>query len=297
MISSSDPESALMESDAHADIPHHILLRRRQLSEASTDIENDSSTYVDNTTPENHSSHLTPHQIHTLSDATVIPTADNESRTFPSSASYNNPTRIITNHERWGRPGRVDYSSSSSSSSWQAARKLYESQTRKRGGYRSSGVSSDGKVLVDDIDGLRVQSQSSSVQEIDNNGIVNRRSTTVDAERDKMRKLLGTQGTHDGNIGNINPTHSKDGDNNYIGIHHSSISSSHLPSESFRASQSRHLSNLTTSEVELDTGDTAFMILAITLVMLQTPGIGLTQAGLIRRKNSISILLQVRGKS
>ena len=44
---------------------------------------------------------------------------------------------------------------------------------------------------------------------------------------------------------------------------------------------------------QLDDGDCAFMIFAITLVMLQTPGMGLLQAGMIRQKNAVSILSQI----
>jgi hypothetical protein len=39
-------------------------------------------------------------------------------------------------------------------------------------------------------------------------------------------------------------------------------------------------------------GDTAFMIFGTTLVMLQTPAMGIAQAGMIRRKNSLSMLMQ-----
>ncbi|KAL9187407.1 hypothetical protein ACHAXT_001510 [Thalassiosira profunda] len=43
----------------------------------------------------------------------------------------------------------------------------------------------------------------------------------------------------------------------------------------------------------LDDGDTAFMMFAATVVMMQTPAMGLAQAGMIRRKNSLSMLMQV----
>lgn len=43
---------------------------------------------------------------------------------------------------------------------------------------------------------------------------------------------------------------------------------------------------------ELNDGDTAFMIMASTFVMLQTPALGLAQAGIIRRKNALSMLMQ-----
>lgn len=42
----------------------------------------------------------------------------------------------------------------------------------------------------------------------------------------------------------------------------------------------------------LNDGDTAFMIMASTFVMLQTPALGLAQAGIIRRKNALSMLMQ-----
>ena len=38
-------------------------------------------------------------------------------------------------------------------------------------------------------------------------------------------------------------------------------------------------------------GDTAFLLFATTLVMLQTPAMGLAQAGMIRRKNALSMLM------
>jgi Amt family ammonium transporter len=42
----------------------------------------------------------------------------------------------------------------------------------------------------------------------------------------------------------------------------------------------------------LDPSSTAFMLLATTFVYLQTPAMGICQAGLIRRKNSLSMLMQ-----
>ena len=42
----------------------------------------------------------------------------------------------------------------------------------------------------------------------------------------------------------------------------------------------------------LNDGDTAFMIMASTFVMLQTPALGLAQAGMIRRKNALSMMMQ-----
>lgn len=43
----------------------------------------------------------------------------------------------------------------------------------------------------------------------------------------------------------------------------------------------------------LKDSDTGFMVMATTFVMLQTPALGLCQAGLIRRKNALSMLMQV----
>ena len=46
-------------------------------------------------------------------------------------------------------------------------------------------------------------------------------------------------------------------------------------------------------DCHISAGDTAFMMFAATVVMIQTPAMGLAQAGLIRRKNSLSMLMQV----
>ena len=43
---------------------------------------------------------------------------------------------------------------------------------------------------------------------------------------------------------------------------------------------------------DFNDGDTAFMLFASTVVMLQTPAMGIAQAGLIRRKNALSMLMQ-----
>eukprot|EP00301_Raphidiophrys_heterophryoidea_P004129 c11819_g1_i1.p1 GENE.c11819_g1_i1~~c11819_g1_i1.p1 ORF type:complete len:870 (-),score=227.03 c11819_g1_i1:956-3565(-) len=43
---------------------------------------------------------------------------------------------------------------------------------------------------------------------------------------------------------------------------------------------------------EFNTGDTAWMLFATTFVMLQTPATGICQAGLVRRKNCVSVLAQ-----
>ena len=42
----------------------------------------------------------------------------------------------------------------------------------------------------------------------------------------------------------------------------------------------------------IDSGDTAWMLFATTFVMLQTPATGLAQAGLVRRKNALSLIAQ-----
>ena len=45
-------------------------------------------------------------------------------------------------------------------------------------------------------------------------------------------------------------------------------------------------------EEPCNNGDTGMMMLATAFVMLQTPAMGLAQAGLIRRKNALSMLMQ-----
>ena len=42
----------------------------------------------------------------------------------------------------------------------------------------------------------------------------------------------------------------------------------------------------------IDTGDTTWMLIATGLVMMMTPALGFFEAGLIRSKNSISVLIQ-----
>ena len=44
----------------------------------------------------------------------------------------------------------------------------------------------------------------------------------------------------------------------------------------------------------MDTGDIALVFFATTFVFLQTPAMGLAQAGLLRRKNSLSTIMQVK---
>ena len=48
----------------------------------------------------------------------------------------------------------------------------------------------------------------------------------------------------------------------------------------------------TSTVCALDTGDTAWMLFATTFVMLQTPATGIAQAGLVRRKNALSVMAQ-----
>ncbi|MHB8223189.1 MAG: ammonia channel protein, partial [Desulfurivibrionaceae bacterium] len=42
----------------------------------------------------------------------------------------------------------------------------------------------------------------------------------------------------------------------------------------------------------MDTGDTAFMLIATALVMLMTPGLALFYGGMVRSKNVLSTVLQ-----
>ncbi|MDQ4017554.1 MAG: ammonia channel protein, partial [Thermoproteota archaeon] len=42
----------------------------------------------------------------------------------------------------------------------------------------------------------------------------------------------------------------------------------------------------------IDTGDTTWMLISTGLVMLMTPALGFFEAGLIRSKNSLSVLVQ-----
>merc|ERR1712078_885597 len=51
-------------------------------------------------------------------------------------------------------------------------------------------------------------------------------------------------------------------------------------------------SNIPPGCEQLNDGDTSFMMMATTFVMLQTPALGLAQAGIIRRKNALSMLMQ-----
>jgi Amt family ammonium transporter len=42
----------------------------------------------------------------------------------------------------------------------------------------------------------------------------------------------------------------------------------------------------------IDTGDTAWVLMSIALVMLMTPGLALFYGGLVRRKNVLSTIMQ-----
>src|SRR5664279_4378463 len=43
---------------------------------------------------------------------------------------------------------------------------------------------------------------------------------------------------------------------------------------------------------KIDTGDTAWVLMSIALVMLMTPGLALFYGGLVRRKNVLSTIMQ-----
>jgi Amt family ammonium transporter len=46
-------------------------------------------------------------------------------------------------------------------------------------------------------------------------------------------------------------------------------------------------------ELAIDTGDTAWMLIASSLVLLMIPSLGLFEAGLLRKKNTVSIFMQI----
>jgi ammonium transporter, Amt family len=46
-------------------------------------------------------------------------------------------------------------------------------------------------------------------------------------------------------------------------------------------------------ELPIDTGDTAWMLIASSLVLLMIPSLGLFEAGLLRKKNTVSIFMQI----
>ena len=43
----------------------------------------------------------------------------------------------------------------------------------------------------------------------------------------------------------------------------------------------------------IDTGDTAWMLVAGSLVLLMIPALGLFESGLLRRKNAVSVFMQI----
>jgi Amt family ammonium transporter len=43
----------------------------------------------------------------------------------------------------------------------------------------------------------------------------------------------------------------------------------------------------------IDTGNTAWMLIASSLVLLMIPALGMFEAGLLRRKNTVSIFMQI----
>ena len=45
--------------------------------------------------------------------------------------------------------------------------------------------------------------------------------------------------------------------------------------------------------MDLDTGDTAFVLLCTALVLLMTPGLAIFYAGMVRAKSSLAMLMQV----
>jgi ammonium transporter, Amt family len=51
--------------------------------------------------------------------------------------------------------------------------------------------------------------------------------------------------------------------------------------------------NIAKSPMAIDTGDTAWMLVAGSLVLLMIPALGLFEAGLLRKKNTVSIFMQI----
>ncbi|MFB5614894.1 MAG: ammonia channel protein, partial [Candidatus Nitrosomaritimum yanchengensis] len=43
----------------------------------------------------------------------------------------------------------------------------------------------------------------------------------------------------------------------------------------------------------IDTGDTAWMLVAGSLVLLMIPALGLFESGLLRKKNAVSVFMQI----
>ena len=75
---------------------------------------------------------------------------------------------------------------------------------------------------------------------------------------------------------------------------HSTISTATIsPTEIHALNLAEALAEEPNYKSPLNTGDMAFMMFCVTMVALMTPGIGLFQAGVIRRKNALSIILQV----
>lgn len=62
--------------------------------------------------------------------------------------------------------------------------------------------------------------------------------------------------------------------------------------ESYECFEDTDICKLKDGKAPINTGDTAWMIAATTFVMLQTPATGFAQAGLVRRKNAMSLIGQ-----
>lgn len=77
-----------------------------------------------------------------------------------------------------------------------------------------------------------------------------------------------------------------------IDLHHIWIRSTIFNRKNMATSTTAAINMAPTTASPTDADD-GYLMFAATLVMLQTPGIGLFQAGLIRRKNALSILMQV----
>jgi hypothetical protein len=70
------------------------------------------------------------------------------------------------------------------------------------------------------------------------------------------------------------------------------LSQSIVPPVSMDGMMGNSSSAVSGAVCDIDTGDTAWMLFATTFVMLQTPATGLAQAGLVRRKNALSLIAQ-----
>jgi len=64
-----------------------------------------------------------------------------------------------------------------------------------------------------------------------------------------------------------------------------------LPGPSVRAGEEMRAA-VSMPAVKIDTGDTAWLMMSSTLVMLMTPGLAFFYGGLVRRKNVLSIMMQ-----